>query len=96
MQASCQLMGIVGPQIYQPKFGPTYRVSFATSIALLSCTIISVATSWYFVVKGDRLRAQQEGEARVQASDKVVNTTEAGSSRDKEEVPPKVSKIGSK
>jgi hypothetical protein len=89
-------MGIVGPQIYQPKFGPTYRVSFATSIGLLSCTIISVATSWYFVVQGDRLRAQKEGEAIVQASDKVVNTTEADSSRDEEEIPSKVSEIGSK
>ena len=49
-------MGIVGPQIYQLKFGPTYRVSFATSIGLLSGTVAAVATTWFFVVKGDRLK----------------------------------------
>ncbi|KAJ0312245.1 hypothetical protein COL516b_001319 [Colletotrichum fioriniae] len=27
--ASCQLMGIVGPQIYQSRFGPTYRMRAA-------------------------------------------------------------------
>lgn len=27
------------------------------SIALLTCTVVSVATTWFFVVRGDRLRA---------------------------------------
>lgn len=46
-----------GPQIYQPKFGPTYRVSFSTSIGLLVCTVISVSTTWFFVRRGDQQRA---------------------------------------
>ncbi|KAH8174427.1 major facilitator superfamily protein [Sarocladium implicatum] len=58
--ASCQLMGIVGPQIYQPKFGPTYRVSFSTSIGLLACTVLSVLTTWFFVRRGDKKRAIQD------------------------------------
>ncbi|KAH7305314.1 high-affinity nicotinic acid transporter [Stachybotrys elegans] len=56
--ASCQLMGIVGPQIYQSKFGPTYRVSFSTSIGLLCGTVISLLVTWYLVVKGDKFRAE--------------------------------------
>ncbi|KAL5388764.1 hypothetical protein DPSP01_002870 [Paraphaeosphaeria sporulosa] len=51
--ASCQLMGIVGPQIYQPKFGPTYRVSYICSIGLLSACLAAVGTSWFFVRRGD-------------------------------------------
>jgi hypothetical protein len=27
------------------------------SIALLTCTVVSVTTTWFFVVRGDRLRA---------------------------------------
>ncbi|EPE24755.1 MFS general substrate transporter [Glarea lozoyensis ATCC 20868] len=48
-----QLMGIVGPQIYQSKFGPTYRVSYITSIGLLCGTLISLVLSWYFVARQD-------------------------------------------
>ncbi|KAF2715733.1 MFS general substrate transporter [Pleomassaria siparia CBS 279.74] len=51
--ASCQLMGIVGPLIYQSKFGPTYRVSYICSIGLLAGCIAAVLTSWFFVNKGD-------------------------------------------
>ncbi|KAH7064168.1 major facilitator superfamily domain-containing protein [Paraphoma chrysanthemicola] len=58
--ASCQLMGIVGPQIYQPKFGPTYRVSYICSIALLSTCLGAVLTSWFFVAKDDKRRAKEE------------------------------------
>jgi hypothetical protein len=57
--ASCQLMGIVGPQIYQPKFGPTYRVSYICSIALLSTCLGAVLTSWFFVAKDDKERAKE-------------------------------------
>ncbi|KAL0936206.1 high-affinity nicotinic acid transporter [Colletotrichum truncatum] len=52
--ASCQLMGIVGPQIYQPKFGPTYRVSYSCSIGLLCGTLLSVSSAWYFVARQDK------------------------------------------
>ncbi|CAN9180334.1 unnamed protein product [Alternaria alternata] len=51
--ASGQLMGIVGPQIYQPKFGPTYRISYACSIALLAMCLGAVLSTWHFVRKGD-------------------------------------------
>ncbi|KAJ4363188.1 hypothetical protein N0V83_010308 [Neocucurbitaria cava] len=58
--ASCQLMGIVGPQIYQSKFGPTYRVSYICSIALLSTCLGAVLTSWFFVAKDDKRRTMEE------------------------------------
>ncbi|KAK1852293.1 high-affinity nicotinic acid transporter [Colletotrichum chrysophilum] len=51
--ASCQLMGIVGPQIYQPKFGPSYRISYSCSIGLLCGTLLSVSSAWFFVAKED-------------------------------------------
>jgi hypothetical protein len=62
--ASCQLMGIVGPQIYQSKFGPTYRVSYICSIALLSTCLGAVLTSWFFVNRDDEQRAEAERHAR--------------------------------
>ncbi|EFQ31284.1 high-affinity nicotinic acid transporter [Colletotrichum graminicola M1.001] len=52
--ASCQLMGIVGPQIYQPKFGPTYRVSYSCSIGLLCGTLLAISIAWIFVARQDR------------------------------------------
>ncbi|KLT46581.1 high-affinity nicotinic acid transporter [Cutaneotrichosporon oleaginosum] len=52
--AACQLMGIVGPQIYNLKFGPTYRVSYCVSIGLLSGTIASLLLTWYAVARSDR------------------------------------------
>ncbi|KAM5354736.1 hypothetical protein ACJ41O_001383 [Fusarium nematophilum] len=61
--ALAQLMGIVGPQIYQPKFGSTYRISYGTSIGLVSCTVVAVSTSWYFVVQGDRKKDTEEAAA---------------------------------
>lgn len=59
--ASCQLMGIVGPQIYQLKFGPTYRVSYCCSIGLLSACLAAVCTSWFFVRRGDLKEAGKVG-----------------------------------
>ena len=50
------MQGIVGPQVYQPKFGPNYKVSFACSIGLLSGAIASIAATWYLVAKKDRSR----------------------------------------
>lgn len=51
--AAAQLQGIVGPQVYQSKFGPTYRVSFAVSIGLLAGAIASIAATWLLVKKRD-------------------------------------------
>ncbi|KAL5119166.1 hypothetical protein ACEQ8H_002873 [Pleosporales sp. CAS-2024a] len=57
--ASCQLTGIVGPQIYPAKFGPTYRVSYICSIAILSTCLGAVLTSWFFVTRDDKQRTQE-------------------------------------
>jgi hypothetical protein len=69
--ASCQLMGIVGPQIYQSKFGPTYKISYICSICLLSACIGSVLSSWYFVVKGDKKRTE-EGVEEAEVAPKTL------------------------
>ncbi|TPX16514.1 uncharacterized protein E0L32_003808 [Thyridium curvatum] len=58
--ALAQLMGIVGPQIYQPKFGPSYRISYCASIGLLVGTLISVSAAWWAVRVEDR-RAKSSG-----------------------------------
>ncbi|KAK2055601.1 high-affinity nicotinic acid transporter [Colletotrichum caudatum] len=62
--ASCQLMGIVGPQIYQPKFGPTYRVSYSCSIGLLCGTLLAVSAAWLLVARQDHDERFQTSEAR--------------------------------
>ncbi|RFU35338.1 hypothetical protein B7463_g927, partial [Scytalidium lignicola] len=56
-----QLMGIVGPQIYQSKFGPSYRVSYICSIALLSGSVAMICLAWYLVRVGDEKRRAEEG-----------------------------------
>ncbi|KAH8802916.1 high-affinity nicotinic acid transporter [Xylogone sp. PMI_703] len=56
-----QLMGIVGPQIYQSKFGPSYRVSYICSISLLSGSVCMISLAWLLVTLGDRKRKAQEG-----------------------------------
>ena len=55
-QASAQLQGIVGPQVYQPKFGPDYKVSFCCSIGLLVGAIASISVTWFLVAKRDRAK----------------------------------------
>lgn len=54
MQAAAQLQGIVGPQIYQEKFGPDYKVSFSCSIGLIAGAIASIAVTWFIVARRDR------------------------------------------
>lgn len=65
-------MGIVGPQIYQPKFGPTYRVSYSASIGILCATVLSVFAAWFFVAKEDRKRLEAD------ARESGRSDTEAG------------------
>jgi len=48
------LSGIVGPQIYQSRFGPLYRVSFATSIGLLAVGIGSMVTAYIIIRRRDQ------------------------------------------
>lgn len=67
-------MGIVGPQIYQPKFGPTYRVSYSASIGILCATVLSVFAAWFFVAREDRKRleaatAESDTEAGVEKAE---------------------------
>lgn len=57
-----QLMGIVGPQIYQNKFGPTYKVSYGCSVGLLTGCTFCIALAWYLVNKDDARRAKLEEE----------------------------------
>ncbi|KAJ5818726.1 high-affinity nicotinic acid transporter [Penicillium riverlandense] len=57
---AAQLMGIVGPQIYQSKFGPYYHVSYACSIGLLCFACMAIGTCWYFVVRNDCRSRQPE------------------------------------
>ena len=49
--ASAQLMGILGPQVYQSRFGPEYRVSYATSIGLLVGAVGMIGATWWLVEK---------------------------------------------
>ncbi|KAJ0108205.1 high-affinity nicotinic acid transporter [Diaporthe amygdali] len=49
-----QLMGIVGPQVYQPKFGPSYKVSYSTSVGLLTVTVAMIGLTWFLVHMQDK------------------------------------------
>ena len=40
--------------MYQPKFGPKYKVSFSCSIGLLAGAIASISATWYLVAKRDK------------------------------------------
>lgn len=57
--AAAQFTGIVGPLVYQSKFGPLYRVSFSVSIGLLVGAIGAISATWYLVRKQDAKRAKQ-------------------------------------
>lgn len=61
--AASQLQGIVGPQVYQSKFGPSYKVSFAVSIGLLAGAVLSIAQTWYLVRRRDARKVVEEAEA---------------------------------
>ncbi|EXF75166.1 high-affinity nicotinic acid transporter [Colletotrichum fioriniae PJ7] len=71
--ASCQLMGIVGPQIYQSRFGPTYRVSYSCSIGLLCGTLLAVSAAWFFVARQD---GKETGRGRVAAEEDSENSSQ--------------------
>lgn len=47
--ASAGLHGIVGPQVYQGSFGPSYKVSFAVTIGLTAVAILSIAMTWAII-----------------------------------------------
>ncbi len=63
----------MGPQVYQPKFGPNYKVSFSCSIGLLAGAIASISVTWYLVAKQDRARnTSLEGVDAGDDSDRVA------------------------
>lgn len=64
--ASAQLMGIVGPQVYQSRFGPEYRISYATSIGLLVGAVGMIAGTWWLV----RRRKKSEEMAQESAEER--------------------------
>jgi len=53
-------MGIVGPQIYNTKFGPTYKVSYSACIGILSCCVLATCATWYAVRRGEKKEGQVE------------------------------------
>ncbi|CAK4029530.1 high-affinity nicotinic acid transporter [Lecanosticta acicola] len=62
--AAAQFSGILGPRVYESKYGPTYRVSFAASIGLLVGAIVAIAASWFLVRRQDR-KGEAFGEERA-------------------------------
>lgn len=57
--------GIVGPLVYQPKFGPTYKVSFSASLGLVSTAVLFICITWWILAKRDRAERDKPEEARV-------------------------------
>ncbi|BDD63758.1 hypothetical protein MAP00_008621 [Monascus purpureus] len=53
-KAAAQFQGILGPQVYQTKFGPSYRVSYAASVGLLAGSVACIGASWWLIRRGDR------------------------------------------
>lgn len=52
--ASAQLVGIIGPYVYQARFGPLYRVSYSTSIGLLVGALGGAASTWWLLRRRDK------------------------------------------
>lgn len=53
----CSNHSFQGPQVYQTKFGPSYKVSYCTSIGLLAVTVLTICLTWFLVHKSDKQRA---------------------------------------
>lgn len=53
-------MGIVGPQVYQSRFGPEYSVSYATSIGLLMGAVGMVGVTWWLVRRKEKGKGSAE------------------------------------
>lgn len=63
-------MGIVGPQVYQSRFGPEYRVSYATSIVLLVGAVGMIAGTWWLVRRKGRKEEIAQESSRESAEEK--------------------------
>ncbi|KAF7530998.1 hypothetical protein G7054_g9296 [Neopestalotiopsis clavispora] len=60
--AMAQFSGIVGPHVYNTRFGPTYRVSYVVCLCFLVAAITAILTSWFLVHRKDRRRLGQSDE----------------------------------
>jgi MFS family permease len=59
--------GLVGPQMWQLKFGPHYRVSIAACVGILGLAIAAMACTWVLIRKRDA-RMVEEKASEVEAS----------------------------
>ncbi|KAF7188202.1 MFS transporter prlL [Pseudocercospora fuligena] len=60
--AAAQMTGIVGPQVYQSRFGPTYKVSYEISIGLLVGAVASIGVTWWLIRRRDLVVEETEEE----------------------------------
>lgn len=40
--------------MYQSKFGPTYKVSYSTSVGLLTVTVATMCLTWFLIHRQDK------------------------------------------
>lgn len=63
--------GIVGPQIWQPAFGPDFEVSYGISLALIVSAVVCILWTWFMVRQRDRKAAVvQSHSLELMSSDK--------------------------
>lgn len=55
--------------MYQPKFGPSYRISYSTSIGLLTVTVVTICLTWFLVRRQDK--RSEEAAAVVEGEEGV-------------------------
>ncbi|KUI69211.1 hypothetical protein VM1G_04905 [Cytospora mali] len=72
--AITQLDGIIGPQLYQSKFGPSYKVSYCISIGLLIVTALTMCLTWFLISRKDKRArlAISNQEENVESSDEKI------------------------
>lgn len=61
---AADLHGIVGPQIYQDSFGPSYRISFSVSIRLICFSMASIAVTWAILCRKEKNKSEDQEQRR--------------------------------
>jgi len=56
--AMAQMQGIVGPEVYESRFGPYYKLSFSVSIGLIGGAMFFISLTWWLIRRQDRKRAR--------------------------------------
>lgn len=59
------MQGIIGPLVYQKKYGPNYTVSFSASIGLVATAVVFICITWWIIAKRDRAERDKTGEQVV-------------------------------